>query len=249
MLRSLGIALIFLTIMPIRLQGAIEAEDLRRSAGWFPLVGWLLAAGAGLCLWLGEWLALPPLIGGILAVALTAWLSRGLHLDGLADLFDALGGASDPARRLAIMKDSSLGTFGTVALVLLLLLKSGCLAGFADSLAGAGWLLFLAPPVAARWAMTALACQGRYPRATGTGHAFVGRVARRQVAVGAVFLLPVLFAGFPGLTVLAAALFPAFWLAIAAPRLFGGVTGDVLGASCELGEAAGWLTALIWLSV
>jgi cobalamin synthase len=62
-------------------------------------------------------------------------------------------------------------------------------------------------------------------------------------------LLPVLFAGFPGLAVLAAALFPACWLALASPRLFGGVTGDVLGASCELGEAGGWLAALVWLSL
>lgn len=245
MLPAARIAIAFLTILPVRLPAELPVDGLRRSAAFFPLAGWLiggfLAGGA----WLLVWANLPPLVSAVLLVALGAWLTRGLHLDGLADLLDGLGGGQTPERRLAIMKDSAIGAFGVIGLVVLLGLKVACLASLLASGEEIFFALFAAP-VAARWAMATLACGGQYPRASGTGHAFVGKVGLRELALGSLLLAPLVWWNWSaGLIILGAAMLPAIWLRFKAGRALGGVTGDVLGASCELGEVCGWLAAVV----
>jgi len=206
---------------------------------WFPLAGWILALFAMLPPAVAVQKGFPPFPAAVLSVAALAWLTRGLHLDGVADLCDALGGGYDQEGRLAIMKDSSVGAFGVVALVVLLLLKSAVLT---ELFAGrASFLLLAAPLAASRWGMALLAWKSRYPRPHGTGHPFVGQVAGRDLFVGALLLIPCLAAGFPGLAAVAASLLPALWLRRKAHHSLGGVTGDVLGAAAELGEVTGWL--------
>jgi adenosylcobinamide-GDP ribazoletransferase len=212
-------------------------------AGW--LIGGFLAGGA----WLVVWANLPPLVSAVLLVGLGAWLTRGLHLDGLADLLDGLGGGQTPERRLAIMKDSAIGAFGVIGLVLLLVLKIACLAPL---LANGDMTLFFAlfaVPVAARWGMATLACGVQYPRSSGTGHAFVGKVGSGELALGGLLLAPLIWWNWSGaLIILGATMVPVFWLRFKASKALGGVTGDVLGASCELGEACGWLAAVVLFS-
>ncbi|MCK5437221.1 MAG: adenosylcobinamide-GDP ribazoletransferase, partial [Desulfobulbaceae bacterium] len=175
------------------------------------------------------------------------WLTRGLHLDGLADVMDGFGGGFDRERRLAIMKDSSIGAFGAVGLILVLFFKVVGLESFLAAqpitvCPGFGFLLILLPPVAARWAMAILAYKSSYPRQAGTAGAIVGNVKFADLFLGGVMILPLLAAGWlPVIAVVAAVLLPSFLLREKAHSLLGGVTGDVLGASCELGEAAGWL--------
>lgn len=246
MLLAARIAIAFLTILPARLPAELPTDGLRRSAGFFPLAGWLisgfLAGGAWLCVWAG----LPPLVSAVLLVALGAWLTRGLHLDGLADLLDGLGGGQTPERRLAIMKDSAIGAFGVIGLVVLLVLKVACLAVLVANGEEPLFFALFAAPVAARWAMATLACGVQYPRASGTGHAFVGKVGSRELALGAFLLTPLIWWNWSaGLIILGAAMLPAFWLRLKATKALGGITGDVLGASCELGEACGWLAAVV----
>jgi len=89
--------------------------------------------------------------------------------------------------------------------------------------------------------MIILAASGRYPRPAGTGHFMVGRAGQREVLLGTFLLLPLAPAGLPVLAVILATGLPALWLGFTAPRRFGGITGDLLGAACELGEATGWL--------
>lgn len=245
MLLEARIAIAFLTILPLRLPDRLDPERLGRSAAFFPLAGWVIGGlqlGSG---WTVQAFVLPPLVGALLLVILAAWLTRGLHLDGLADLLDGLGGGHEPARRLAIMKDSAIGAFGVVGLVLLLGLKVACLAElltWANPLHRGAALL--AAPVASRWAMAALACGAEYPRQAGTGHAFVGRVGVRELLLGGLLVLPLLWGGVAAVAAVVAALLPAIWLRFKANRALGGITGDVLGASCELGEAMGWLAAV-----
>ena len=166
MLLAARIAIAFLTILPVRLPAELPADGLKRSAGFFPLAGWLiggfLAGGAWICVWAG----LPPLVSAVLLVALGAWLTRGLHLDGLADLLDGLGGGQTPERRLAIMKDSAIGAFGVIGLVVLLVLKVACLAALLANDEEPLFFALFAAPVAARWAMATLACGVQYPRAS-----------------------------------------------------------------------------------
>ncbi len=250
MLLTAKIAIAFLTILPVRLPAELSADGLRRSAGFFPLAGWLiggfLAGGA----WVFVWADLPPLVSAVLLVALGAWLTRGLHLDGLADLLDGLGGGQTPDRRLAIMKDSATGAFGVIGLVLLLVLKIACLAALVAQGGQALFFALFAASVAARWAMATLACGAQYPRAAGTGHAFVGKVGLGELAVATLLLTPLIWWHWTAaLIILCAALLPTVWLRFKATKALGGVTGDVLGASCELGEACGWLAAVVFCSL
>src|SRR3989339_509994 len=105
--------------------------------------------------------------------SLAGWLIGGL-----------LGGGQTQERRLAIMKDSAIGAFGVIGLVLLLVLKIACLASLLINGGELFFFVLLAAPVTARWAMAALACGGPYPRGGGTGHAFVGKGGFRGLALG-----------------------------------------------------------------
>jgi len=246
MLLSARIAIAFLTILPARLPAELPADGLKRSAGFFPLAGWLIGGFLAGCAWVFVWAGLPSLVSAVLLVICGAWLTRGLHLDGLADLLDGLGGGQTPERRLAIMKDSATGAFGVIGLVLLLVLKVACLAALVANEEEPLFFALFAAPVAARWAMTTLACGVQYPRATGTGHAFVGKVGLRELALGTLLLAPLIWWNWSaGLIILGAAMLPAVWLRFKASKALGGVTGDVLGASCELGEMCGWLAAVV----
>lgn len=247
MLLHARIAIAFLTILPGRLPAELPADGLKRSAGFFPLAGWLIGAVLAGSAWCFVWAGLPPLVSAVLLVTLGAWLTRGLHLDGLADLLDGLGGGQTPERRLAIMKDSATGAFGVIGLVLLLILKAACLAALVGNGGEPLFFALFAAPVMARWAMVTLACGVQYPRVSGTGHAFVGKVGLRELALGAFLLTPLIWWNWSaGLIILGGAMLPAFWLRFKATKALGGVTGDVLGASCELGEVCGWLAAVVF---
>ena len=116
------LALTFLTVFPWPRLREVTPGDLVRSLFWYPWVGALL----GLIYWGAGVLLIKfflPLAAAALLLLLTVLLTRGLHLDGLADTVDGLGGGRTPEERLAIMKDSRLGAFGGISLVLVLLLK------------------------------------------------------------------------------------------------------------------------------
>jgi adenosylcobinamide-GDP ribazoletransferase len=260
MLRAVAVAISFLTIIPVKTSD-VSPETLARSAAFFPLAGWIigiaLAGLAGLLLAAG----LPSLPAAVLLVAFAAWLTRGLHLDGVADLFDGLGGGHDPGKRLAIMKDSATGAFGVIGIGIVLLLKTAALSSVLTiahmgpeqvSLAAFTSLAFV--PAAARWAMTTLAWKSKYPRETGTGRLFVGKILGLDLFGGFLFLLPALWMATlssDGIVRIAAVFYvtmvPSFWLRYRAHELLGGVTGDVLGASCEFGEVLGWLALTLFL--
>jgi adenosylcobinamide-GDP ribazoletransferase len=138
-----GVAFRFLTRLPFPGR-RYEAGDLRRAMGAFPLVG-LVVAGVGLAT---RW-ALEPLLGNgpatVAAIGATIVVTGALHEDGLADTVDGLWGGHDPDRRLAIMRDSRIGTYGVLALVLavalrIVLLSGLDLAGFARATALGGVL-------------------------------------------------------------------------------------------------------------
>lgn len=253
MWNGLRIAFAFLTRIPVRIPADLPGTFLARSATFFPLVGWLVGGAVAMAAWAVMVMGGTPLLAAVLGVAVAAWLTRGLHLDGVADLCDGLGGSHQPARRLEIMKDSATGAFGAISLVLLLLLKVAALAAILENAlfpARCGYLSLTLPalvgilvvPTAARWSMAALAFGSRYPREIGTGHAFVGQVRAGHLVVGLFFLFPFLvLAPRPAYVGILCAQLPAVWLRFKCNRALGGITGDVLGAACELGEAAGWL--------
>ncbi len=244
LIRELRLAVGFLTRLPVGVPPQVDERQLGRSMAWFPLVGLLLggllvAGDLGLSLLLAR-----PVVDALLLVMLVLGCGA-LHLDGWADLCDGLGGGRDRAAMLAIMKDSRIGVFGAVGLVLLLLVKYQALTALPDEIRPAALLLM---PVAGRWAPVLLTVTGSYLRGPeGIGAAFAAHAGRRElllaslvlvaVAIGLFALNGVLLAG--GLA-LAAMAFGA-WVT----KRLGGVTGDVLGAAVELLEVLTLLLVLV----
>jgi len=228
----------FLTRIPVP-GGTLLDRNLGRSLAFFPVVGVALGLGlSGLGALLGA--ALPPfLIAILLAVALAA-VTGGLHLDGVADLFDALGGGrGDRARMLEIMKDSRIGAHGTVALVFLLLAKT---AAIGQALAERDLPALLAFPTIARWAVTPLVALFPHARAEGLGRAFAAGARPVHLAMAtAILAVTVAVLGprfvIPSLVTLATAMTLGLWIR----RKLGGLTGDVYGAAIEIGEVVALL--------
>jgi adenosylcobinamide-GDP ribazoletransferase len=232
-MRPLVAAFAFLTRIPVW-AGPLRDADLGRSVSFFPLVGLVL----GLVLTgLGALLAgaLEPALAATLLVALLAGLTGGLHLDGLADVFDALGGGrGDRKRMLDIMRDSRIGAHGAAALALLLLAKVFAVAQLLERRDLPALLAF---PAVGRWAVTPSIVFFPYARAEGLGRAFSGEAGPRQVAASSAIVLGVLVALGPRLLVPAAgALVVATLLALWLRQRLGGLTGDVYGAAIEVAE-------------
>lgn len=240
-LRGVRAAFVFLTRLPV---GGFpyQRADFHWAAAHFPLVGALVgAAGAGVFA-----LAFPlgATVAALLSLGTTAFLTGAFHEDGLADTFDALGGSHNQARLFEILKDSRIGTFGAVALLVVLGLKVACLSALqppngavalvlahAFARVGPVWLLvtheYVSPDAAAK---------GKGVAGAGLAQALVASTW----ALGFVALAVASGGGVP-LTLLAALAAP---LAVSAllgvwfRRRAGGVTGDFLGAAEQLGEVA-----------
>ncbi len=243
---DLRLALGFLSRLPAG-GGALPPRRLGRAARTFPAVGILLGGLGGLVYAAVAWLGLPNLPAALVAVAALAWLSRGLHLDGLADFADGLAGDT-PERRLEIMRDSRTGAFGVVAVVLAIGLWASALAALATPVAVAHGLI--AAAAVSRAGIVALMWWLPSAREEGLGH-HAGRprandlVTAAGIAFAATFLLLPWQAGLASLALAAVAV--ATVGRIARGKL-GGVTGDVLGAGQQAGEIGFLLALVAWLA-
>jgi adenosylcobinamide-GDP ribazoletransferase len=229
------LALTFLTVFPWPRLGKVTAGDLARSLFWFPWVGAILGLiyyGAGALL---IRFVLPPAAAALLLV-LTVLLTRGLHLDGLADTADGLGGGSTPEARLAIMKDSRLGAFGAVSLVLVLLLKFAFLQSALSLALLHGLVLF---PLISRWGLVLLSGLAPYARpGGGLGQAMTEGATLPLIAgaTASALLLSFLAGGCPGLIILGLAGLLVWGLSWYFRKKLQGITGDVYGAVNEVLE-------------
>lgn len=183
-----------------------------------------------------EFREVPVLLEGVVLVAVLALLTRGLHLDGLMDTFDALAGGHDRERRLELLRDPHVGAFGVVAVVLLLLSKVSALA----ALAGASrlWTIVLVPCLS-RWAILVVMNRFPYVRQEGLGTPFLQGSSRRSLLVGSAVALvaTAILTGPVGLLLALTAGLVAWVVGAWARRRIGGVTGDIYGAVCETSEA------------
>lgn len=236
------LAVTLLTAIPLPRRaraGPYRAAAWRQVMAWAPAVGLLLGGAAAGVLWLfAHRLHAGSLLAAALAIAALALLSRGLHLDGLADLADGLGSGRPAAAALDIMKRSDIGPFGVMTVVLTLLVQVAALAG-ADAL-GRGYAALLTAGVGSRLALTWACCRGvPAARAGGLGARVAGTVHPLAAALltlaafGLAVPLGVIFA-----SALAAGLALSLGLAWLAVRRLGGITGDVLGAVAEIAVAA-----------
>jgi adenosylcobinamide-GDP ribazoletransferase len=248
-LRLALLALQFLTRVPVPAWVGYRDEWLHHCARHFPLVGLFVGAAAALVL-LGASTLWPWPLAVVLSMVATLMLTGAFHEDGLADTFDALGGAVAREKALAIMKDSRLGTYGTVALVVVLALKAAALMALGAQAVAALLLAHAAsralPVALIRWLPYA-----------GDADAAKAKPLSTQVSLGgvgvAVFWALLVAGGVIGARQLeaSAVLFSLIATAIAAllmarwlRRRLGGFTGDTLGATQQLGELAIYLALI-----
>ncbi|MBM6594647.1 adenosylcobinamide-GDP ribazoletransferase [Microvirga pudoricolor] len=228
------------------------APDLSGMVRALPFAGLVIGLPASLVLAASLALGLDSWLCATLSIAALAVSTGAMHEDGLADLADSFGGATRE-RKLAIMKDSLVGSYGVCALILAFLLRIGALAALADRLDALPVCLgFLAACSLSRLAGVAPLAFLPPARSDGLSRG-VGQPSRDSFWIGAILatcvtILLGFFGGLPkagiGLMLIAAAL--AGWLVTRlSRRLFGGQTGDVAGAGQQAAEIAVWLALLI----
>lgn len=226
----------FLTRVPSPAWVGWDDDRLARAAKWFPIVGLALGCVAG-SMWLVTAHVLPTAIAAGLALGLLLLLTGGLHEDGLADCCDGLGGGTTRERVLEIMRDSRIGTYGGLALVMSVGLRWAALAAFAPWHGFAALVIALA---AGRAAMTMMLWSGTYARKDGAAASVAGGVTGREAVLSMLIaiIIGVAFGGMiGGVAVLIAFVVAQLWLQRLTTRL-GGYTGDGLGAAEQFGQIA-----------
>jgi adenosylcobinamide-GDP ribazoletransferase len=243
--QEMATAFQFLTRLPLG-RVPYDANALSRSAKFFPLVG-LFIGILGSVAYLGFIRYLPPAVAALLTVALLVLATGGLHEDGLADTADAFGGGWNREQILAILKDSRVGTYGTLALVLSVGLRVVLLA---DLPVGRFAAYVISGHVLCRW--TALPLGYALPAARKSSLDSQGARIARQISGGSLAIGSVLT-----LIIVAYALRRALWIPLVAAlavtllsglyywRRIGGVTGDCFGATNQLAEIAVYLCG-VW---
>lgn len=239
-MKSLVAAIAFLTRIPVGRLVALDAADVARSAGWFPLVGVLL----GTMYWAAAALLKGHLPVGVVAVVLVlvdAAATGALHFDGLADSADGFGGGRNREDVLRIMRDHAIGSYGATALVVLVALK---VTAYASLLTRSNWMpALILTPALGRWSILLLTAALPYARTSASVVTSMGRLSLIQGTVLMVVALLVARSiragGAAGVVVGVSAVFGFY-----CRRRIGGITGDTLGANVQLSECAALLTFL-----
>jgi cobalamin 5'-phosphate synthase/cobalamin synthase len=226
----------FLTRVPAGL--IADGTDVGRAARWFPLIGGAIGGAGALAAWaLHDGIGLPPALSAMFVVALSVWVTGAMHLDGLADMADGFGGGRTRDDVLRIMRDPAIGSFGAIALALIIMTKVIALTTLLER--GVALPFIVAAPAISRWTIVALAASLPYARSEGgLGEAVTRerKMADLVVSTAMTAAIAVAALGANSLLVWPLAALSMTMLGRAARRRIGGVTGDVFGASVEIAE-------------
>ncbi len=256
-MKQILLALQFLTIVPVKDPGEVPVEKMGKATAVFPLVG--LFEGAVLLALASMFLKVFPaeLTNGLLVLAMVI-INGGLHLDGLADTFDAIASRADREKKFAIMKQGTVGALGVIAIVMALLLKYLLLnALFFNLRPSVYYTALLLMPVLCRWTMVVSVFHGRSARQDGLGKIFIDYTRKKELLTATAFALLISFLAlgvmsqFSVLTlhlmfvmpVLYMSAFPAVWFS---NKNFGGMTGDTIGAAYEITVLLYLIIRVIW---
>lgn len=242
---DLKIAAAFLTRLPIRVEEINGLSALAGAARCFPLVGFGIGLFGGIAYAIAVSLDLSPLLAAVIAVAVTAAVTGALHEDGLADTVDGFGGGGDRDRKLEIMRDSRIGTYGVIALVLALGARVIALASFEDNADAVAALILC--HAASRALVVGVMQRAPLARSDGLA-ASAGRPSQAAMlwALGIGGVIALALAYLDGVVAMVAGAAAAWAIAWLARRQIGGVTGDVLGA-VQQGSEIAMLLALVAL--
>lgn len=266
-MKQLLLALQFLTVIPVRVRGEVSEQDMARSTVFFPLVGAFQGLIAALASLLLLRVFTPEITAGLL-ILLATLANGGFDLDGLADTTDALaikstGNAqADRERRLVVMKDSSIGAMGVLALIMAVLLKFLFLRHLFLSYSSftAASVIFLMPAFG-KWITVPAMYHGTSARADGLGRIFLNNVTAGAalLSTGLVILLSLAVArlhllaayGLSGLLLFGILLAVLYvfcrWSVRFCIGKFGGLTGDHFGAMTEAADLLFLAVTVLWL--
>ena len=244
-MRGVFVAASFLT--RLRLPALAGGAEVGTSVRWFPLVGALLGGtGAALAWILRDLFAMPSTLTATILVALGAWVTGAIHLDGLADTADGFGGGHTRGEVLRIMRDPVVGAYGAIALVLVLTMKVAALTELLTR--GSALPFMVAAPALSRWTIAALAAWLPYARADGgLGRAVTDERTAPGLLLSTITAAAIAVAAlrFQAVVPIAVAVLATCWIGRLGLRRIGGVTGDVFGASVELTETAVLVSAVL----
>lgn len=231
-------ALGYFTRLPVPAWVGYSPDGLAKAARYLPLIGLLVGGFGALVFWLAQHLWSQP-VAVVLAMAATIALTGAFHEDGLSDTADGLGGGWDKAKILAIMKDSRVGSYGVIAVVIALLGKFALLATLP---AGQVVAALIAGHAVSRFCAVSLMATMDYARDDETSKArpVAARLGVGPLLFALVFALVslVMFAPEQALPAIALAALATLWLAAKCRRWLGGYTGDCLGAVQQVAEIA-----------
>lgn len=237
---AVRLAFSWLTVLPVGGPAAVDRRSAARAITAAPLTGLALGAVVAALLWLLTAVGLAPPLAGILTVGAHALVTRGMHIDGLSDTFDGLGCYGPPERAQEVMHSGGAGPFGVATLVVCL----GAQAWAFAELASAGrWGALVLVVFAGRVAVV-IACRRGTPAASDRGFGALVAGTQGPVAIGAwtaITLVASAWCASPpwfGPVVTAAVLGATVFFVRHCIRRFGGLGGDVLGATLELGVTA-----------
>ena len=244
----------FLTRLPVRApDGGGRGGELAGAMALFPLAGVVAGAASGTVLAAGTYLGFSGLMAGLLAVAAGIAITGGLHEDGLADVADGFGGGWTVQRKLEIMRDSTVGTYGVLALVIITGLKAGGLGALADgglrnwdlvAIAIAAGAMSRAMMVVLLFLLAPARRDGRSVEAGRPAFATTASATGLALAICAGCLVPV-FGISAALGICASAIAGLVFMHMLAFRHIGGQTGDVAGATQQICEVALVLAAVL----
>lgn len=244
-MRTLKLSICYMTRIKLKLSGEYADGDFAKATLWFPLTSLIVGIASAAALYALSFTQIPLLaaLGGVIVCVL---ITGGLHIDGLADTADGFFARGDREKTLQIMHDSANGTFGTLAIVFDVLLKTILLSaiitkyGVIPAVAAA-----VATPIVGKISLMNTMFGSKYPGESGMGKAMVENLKTWQLMIiqlicGAVIVALYQVFTFAGVwfavPMLIATIFVGFLLKIWSRKKIGGTTGDVLGASNELGE-------------
>ena len=239
-MKSFLAAIAFLTRIAVGRLAAFDAADVAHSSGWFPLIGVLLGMVYSLAAALIKG-HLPLAVVAILLVTLDALVTGALHFDGLADTADGFGGGQSREDILRVMRDHAIGSYGGLALVLVVALK---VAAYAALLNRGHWIpAFILTPALGRWSILLLTATLPYARPSAS---VVDGMGKRSLIWGTGVILVAIAAAISGRAWIAMAAAAAVTAAFGfyCRRRIAGITGDTLGANLQLCESAALLTFL-----
>lgn len=234
-------ALAFFTRIPCTRWAGHTEDDLNRAARYFPLVGIIVGLVAA-AVYLAARQVFPQEMAVLASMAATLWLTGAFHEDGLADAADGLGGGWDKEQALTIMRDSRLGSYGGLALMMALLGKFQALAHLAPAMIPA---ILVAGHALSRFCAVLVISTQQYVRASGKAKPLATRLSKGGLVLAAACgLAPLALLAPYQLWALVPVALVWLWFSRMLQRRLGGYTGDCLGAMQQLCELAFYLGVL-----